>query len=70
LPVTSLAHPATTFHGEGDQNQHDSNAADDVRHHGNRTGHVAGVRPDETDDRPDDEQSDNRGEPEEKPPVW
>src|SRR5438445_8622259 len=39
---SALARPPTTFRGEGDQQQHDSGAADDVRHHRNRTGHVAG----------------------------
>jgi hypothetical protein len=49
------------FHGEGDQKKHDSNDIDEVRHPGKRTGYVAGVRPDETDNRPDDEQKHHRG---------
>jgi hypothetical protein len=57
-----------TFDGEGNQKKHDSTDANDVRHPGKRTGHVAGVRPDKADNRPHDEQNDHRGQPVENPP--
>ena len=56
-----LALPPTTGHGKGDQEKHDSNDTDDVRHHGYPTGEIARVRPDEADNRSHDEQSNHRG---------
>jgi hypothetical protein len=46
--------------GKGDQQKHNSDDTGDVRHHGNQTGNVAGVRPDEADDRSPDEHGDHR----------
>jgi len=54
--------PLTPSHdGKGDQKNHDSDGTNDVRHHGNRTGNVAGVGPNETDNRPHDEHGNHRG---------
>jgi hypothetical protein len=41
-------------HGERDQEKQNPNDADDIRYHGDRTGNVAGVSPDEADSRPYD----------------
>jgi hypothetical protein len=48
---------------EQDQENHDSHASDDVRHHGNHPGNIAGVGPDKADDRPHHEQRDHRSKP-------
>jgi hypothetical protein len=58
-PLTHSS-PPTKIQGEQDEKDHDSNDADDVRYPGKRTGYIAGVRPDEADSRPYDEQSDHR----------
>ena len=43
--------PLTPSHdGQSDQEKQDSDGTDDVRHHGNQTGNVACVGPDEADD--------------------
>ena len=47
-------------HGQTDQKSDDRGEADDVRDPSERTGRVAGVRPDQTNSRPDDEQTDHR----------
>src|SRR5215217_6408343 len=52
---------------EGDQEGHDSHARGDGRHHGNRPGYVAGVGPDEADNRSHDEHGDHRGQPVQNP---
>jgi len=44
-----------------DQENHDSHASGDVRHHGNHPRNVARVGPDQADDRADEEQADHRG---------
>src|SRR2546429_7853219 len=64
-----LARLPTALHGEGDQEHHDSDNADDVRHAGKHTRHVTRVRPDQTNDRPDDEQTEHRGQPGENPSL-
>jgi hypothetical protein len=53
--------------GKGDQQKHNSDDTGDVRHHGNQTGNVAGVRPDEADDRSPDEHGDHRSWPVQDP---
>jgi hypothetical protein len=53
--------------GKGDQENYDSDATDDVRHHGNETGSVAGVSPDEANNYSRDEHSDRRSKPVENP---
>jgi hypothetical protein len=63
-----LARAPTPFQGKSDQ-QKDSNGADDIRHPGERTGHVACVRPDEADRRPSDNENDHRGQPVDKSPC-
>jgi hypothetical protein len=63
-----LARAPTPFQGKSDQ-QKDSNGADDIRHPGERTGHVACVRPDEADRRPSDNENDHRGQPVDKSRV-
>jgi hypothetical protein len=50
-----------SFDAKGDQENHDSHASGDVRHHGNHPGNVARVGPDQADDRADEEQGDHRG---------
>jgi hypothetical protein len=62
-----LSQPTMTLHGEHSHENHDSNDADDVRHPGKRTCGVVRVCPDETDDRPHDEQGDHRDQPVENP---
>jgi hypothetical protein len=52
---------------QGDQEKQDSDDTDDVRYHGNETGNVAGVRPDEADDRSDDKHGDHQAQPIEDP---
>ncbi|TML13976.1 MAG: hypothetical protein E6G31_06525 [Actinobacteria bacterium] len=54
-------------HDQGDQEKHDSRGADDVGHHGNRPGNVAGVGPDEADDRAHDKHDDHRSQPVQNP---
>ena len=44
--------------GKSDQQTHDGDSAGDVRNDGNHPGDVAGVRPDEADDRPHDKHDD------------
>jgi hypothetical protein len=44
--------------GKSDQQTHDGDGAGDVRHYGNQTSNVAGVRPDEADNRSRDEHND------------
>lgn len=58
LPELALS---PTDHDERDQKENDSNATHDVRNHGDRTGEIARVRPDQTHDRPHDEQGDRSG---------
>ena len=54
--------PLTPSHdGQGDQEKRDTGAADDVRDHGNRTGNVAGVGPDEADGGSHDEHGEHHG---------
>jgi hypothetical protein len=54
--------PLTPSHdGKENHESHDSHAPGDVCHHGNHPGNVAGVGPDEADNRSDDEQGDHRG---------
>src|SRR5712691_704367 len=60
---TLLAGPTTTLHAESNQQNHDSSDANDVRYPSKRTGRVTGVRPDQTNNRPDDQQTDHRGKP-------
>ena len=53
--------PLTARHDDkGDQEKNNSNDTEDVRHHGNQTGDVAGVGPDEADNRSRGEQPDHR----------
>jgi hypothetical protein len=60
--------PRTPGHdGKGDQEQHDSDGTGDVRHHGNGTGNIAGVGPDEADNRSHGEYADHRSEPVQNP---
>jgi hypothetical protein len=60
--------PLTPSHdGKSDQENHDSDGADEVRHHGNETGNVAGVGPDEADNNSHDEHSDRRSQPVKEP---
>ena len=60
--------PLTPSHeGKGDTENHDSDDSDDVRHHGDQTGNVAGVGPDEADDRSHDEHGDHRSQPVQNP---
>ena len=78
LRVTTVVRPAGAEHlgrlpltpsndSEGDQENHDAQHTDDVRHHGNRTGDIAGVGPDQADDRSHDEHGDHRSEPVQNP---
>ena len=69
VPARSLSRsPLTPSHdGKSDQEKHDSDGADEVRHHGNETGNVAGVGPYEADDRSQDEHGDHRNEPVKEP---
>src|SRR5438874_4698714 len=67
--ASRLARLPTALHGEGEQKRHDSDNADDVRHAGKHTRRVTRVRPDQTDDRSDDEQTDHRGQPVEDPSL-
>src|SRR5437773_9782419 len=54
----------TSSHDDkGDQKNQDSDATDDIRHHGDQTGNVAGVGPDEADNRSQDEHGDHRSQP-------
>ena len=53
--------------GKSDQENHDSDATDDVRHHGNEPGNVARVSPDEADNYSRDDHGDRRSEPVENP---
>jgi hypothetical protein len=53
--------------GKSDQEKHDSDGADEIRHHGDETGNIAGVGPDEADDRSHDEHGDHRNEPVQEP---
>ena len=60
--------PLTPSHdAKRDQEKHDSDQTDHVRHTGKRTGDVTCVRPYETDSRPDDEQCDHRSQPVKNP---
>ena len=60
--------PLTPSHdAKRDQEKHDSEATDEVRHHGNQTGNVAGVGPDEADSRSHDEHGDHRSQPVQNP---
>src|SRR5919106_2418572 len=60
--------PLTPSHDcKGDQEKHDSDGTDDVRHDGNQTRNIAGVGPDEADNRSHDEDGDHRSEPVENP---
>ena len=52
---------------KSDQENHNPDAADDVRHHGESTRDIARVGPDQADNRSHDEQSDHRGQPVEDP---
>jgi hypothetical protein len=52
---------------KGNQQNHDSDGTDDVRHHGKHAGSVARVCPDEANDRPHDEHGDRCREPVEDP---
>jgi hypothetical protein len=47
--------------GKGDQENHDSDGTDDVRHDGNETRNIAGVGPDEADNYSNDEHGHHRG---------
>ena len=58
---------SATGHGERDQQENDPHATHDVRNHGDCTGEIARVGPDQTHDRSHDEQGDRSGEPEEDP---
>lgn len=58
LPLSRVP-PAPSHDGEGDQENHDSGDANDVRHNGDETGNVARVRPDEANNRPYDEYGDH-----------
>jgi hypothetical protein len=64
-----LSHvPLTPGHdGKGDQEKHDPDGTDDVRHDGNQTGYVTGVRPDEANNRSHDEHGNHHSEPIENP---
>jgi hypothetical protein len=53
--------------GKGSQQNHNSGGAENVRHPGNRTRNVAGVGPDEADDRPHAEHGDAHGQPVQDP---
>jgi hypothetical protein len=48
-------------HDERDQKEKDPHATHDVRNHGDRTGEIARVGPDQTYDRSHDEQGDRHG---------
>ena len=54
-------------HGKGDQENHDCDATDDVRHQGNEPGNVARVSPDEADKDSRDDHGDRRSQPVENP---
>ena len=58
---------APSHDGKGDQEKYDSDDTGDVRHHGDQTGNVAGVGPDEADDRSHDEHGDHCSEPVQNP---
>jgi hypothetical protein len=54
--------PLTPSHdGKGDQEKNDSDATDDVRDYGNRTGNVTRICPYKTDDRSHDEHGNHHG---------
>jgi hypothetical protein len=53
--------PSPTGHGERDQKQNDPHATQDVRNHGDRTGEIARVGPDQAHDSSHDEQGDRSG---------
>jgi hypothetical protein len=57
----------STGHGKGDQEKHDSNDTDDVRYHGDPTGDIARIGPDEANHCSHDEQSEHRGKPVQNP---
>jgi hypothetical protein len=56
-----LGLPSTASHCKRDQEKNDSNGPNDVRSHGNRTGKVARVRPNQAHNRPHDEKYDHSG---------
>ena len=60
---------ASSHDGERDQERHDANDTNDVRHHGKRTGGVARVRPDKADNHSHHKQSDHSSEPVEDPSL-
>jgi hypothetical protein len=53
--------------GKGDQENHDSDGTEDVRHHGNEPSNVARVGPQKADNYSHDEHSDHRSKPVENP---
>jgi len=54
----------TTSHdGKGDQERHDANGTNDVRHHGKRTGDITRIRPDNADNHSHHKESDHSNEP-------
>ena len=63
LPLTP------SYDNKGDHKNHDADGTDDVRRHGNRTGNVAGVGPDEADNRSHDEHDDHRSQPVQNPSL-
>jgi hypothetical protein len=59
-----LTLPLTTSHdGKGNQERHDANGTNDVRHHGKRTGDITRVRPDDADNHSHHKESDHSNEP-------
>jgi hypothetical protein len=60
--------PLTSSHdGKGNHENNDSDDAEDVGRDRDRTGDVARIGPDETDDRSDDEHRDHHGQPVQNP---
>jgi hypothetical protein len=58
---------APSHDAKREQEKHDCEGTDDVRHYGNQTCDVAGVGPDEADNRSHDEHGDHRSQPVENP---
>jgi hypothetical protein len=56
-----------TGHGQPNQEKNDCSGTHYVRNHGYRASQIARVRPDQADDRSQDDQGDGRGQPVEDP---
>lgn len=67
LDLRSRVPRPPSHNDKGDYENHDPNHAEDVGRHGNRTGDIARVRPDESDYRSHNEDGDHRSKPVQNP---